>query len=113
MKKASLIIFAALCLSFTVRQTTTGTATFYHDRYHGRLTASGEIFSQLKMTCASNVYKIGTKLKITNLQNSKSVIVRVNDTGNLYGRTVDLSTAAFSKIAKLETGIIKVIIKVI
>jgi len=89
------------------------TATYYHDKYQGRVTKSGEIFDQNKLTCASNEYPLGTILKVTNTENYKSVIVKVNDTGNLYGRTVDLSRKAFQLIANLERGIIKVTIQVI
>lgn len=89
------------------------TASFYHDKFNGRRTASGEIFNQNKLTCASNIYTFGTKLKVTNLSNNKSVIVKVNDTGKLHGRTIDLSKKAFKTISKLEKGIIKIKIKVL
>ena len=89
------------------------TASFYHDKFNGRKTANGEIFDQNKLTCASNVYKIGTKLKVTNIKNNKSVIVRVNDTSKLYGRSIDLSKSAFNTIGDLKSGIIKVKIEVL
>lgn len=91
------------------------TASWYGGKFHGRTTASGEVFNKWAMTTASNSHKMGTKLKVTNKANGKSVIVRVNDTGGFkkYGRTLDLSRGAFSKIANIHTGIIKVKIKVI
>ena len=79
----------------------------------GRKTASGEVFRTHAMTCASNSHKIGTKLLVTNPKTNKSVVVRVNDTGGFskYGRTLDLSKGAFSKIAPLSQGTAKVTIK--
>lgn len=79
----------------------------------GRKTASGEVFRTNAMTCASNTHKIGTKLLVTNPKTNKSVVVRVNDTGGFskYGRTLDLSKGAFSKIAHLSQGTVNVTIK--
>ena len=84
-------------------------ATWYGNQFHGRLTASGERFNQNAMTCASNKYKLGTHLKVTNIANGKSVVCRVNDRGKLgKGVVVDLSKGAFAKIAPLSQGRIKV-----
>ena len=90
-------------------------ASFYGGLFHGRMTASGEIFNKNAMTCASNSHKMGTKLRVTNRANGKSVVVRVNDTGGFkkYGRTLDLSRGAFAKIADVKQGLAKVDIKVI
>ena len=81
-------------------------------KYGGRM-ANGKIFDDTKLTCASWDYPFGTKLKITNTENGKSVIVEVTDRGpakSLYrkGRTVDLSKEAFSVIASLNRGIINI-----
>lgn len=67
------------------------------------------------MTCASNTHKMGTKLKVTNRDTGKSVSCKVNDKGGFskYGRTLDLSRAAFAKIADLKHGLVKVDIKVL
>ena len=84
-------------------------ATWYGKQFHGRLTASGERFNQHDMTCASNRYKLGTQLKVTNTANGKSVVCRVNDKGKLgKGVVVDLSKGAFAKIAPLSQGKVKV-----
>ncbi len=88
-------------------------ATFYHDYYNYRKTANGEVFQQDKLTAASNKFKFGTKVKVTNLKNKKSVIVRINDRGNFPQNHIDLSKAAFSKIGNLGSGRIKVKIEVI
>ena len=89
------------------------TASWYGKPFHGRLTASGERFNMNDLTCASNTHKMGTKLKVTNKSNGKSVVVRVNDTGGFkkYGRTLDLSKGAFAKIANIDKGVINIKIK--
>ena len=87
-------------------------ATWYGNQFNGRLTASGERFDQHAMTCASNRYKLGTYLTITNAKTGKSVVCRVNDRGKLgKGVVVDLSKGAFAKIAPLSQGKIKVTVK--
>lgn len=83
-------------------------ATFYGGIFHGRLTASGERFDKNKFTCASNYYKIGTMLEVTNISNGKSVVVKVNDRGGFKGMKIDLSEGAFKRIANLKQGVLKV-----
>lgn len=88
-------------------------ATWYGNQFNGRLTASGERFNQHAMTCASNRYKLGTHLKVTNTANGKSVVCRVNDRGKLgKGVVVDLSKGVFAKIAPLSQGKVKVEVNV-
>ena len=75
--------------------------------------ANGEVFDDKEMVCASWDYPFETKLKVTNLANKKSVVVTVQDRGparRLYkkGRIIDLSKLAFSKLDKLEKGVIRV-----
>lgn len=88
-------------------------ASWYGNQFHGRKTASGEVFRTQKFTCASNVHKMGTMLLVTNKVNGKSVVVKVTDRGGFgkYGRTLDLSQGAFSKIANTSQGIANVTIK--
>lgn len=104
-------LFLAIALLATASQA--NYATYYGDKFHGRKTASGERFDQNAMTCASNKHKFGTRLKVTNKANGKSVICRVNDRGGFgkYGTTLDLSKGAFKKIAPLSDGKIKVTIR--
>jgi rare lipoprotein A len=93
-------------------QITTGVASWYHDKFQGRKTASGDIFSQKKMTCASNKYPLGTWLRITNMKNGKSVLVLVNDRMSpRVKRTVDLSKVAAQKIGIEKAGVGKVTIE--
>ena len=81
-------------------------------------TASGEVFNENAMTGASWGFKFGTLLKVTNLGNGKSCIIKINDRGpgrRLYrkGRVLDLTRGSFQKIAKLSDGVIKIKIEVI
>ena len=103
MKKLLLICFILTINLFSAQ--TSGKATFYHDKFEGRKTASGDIFTQSKLTCAS------TKLKITNPKNRKSVICEVNDKGNLDINHIDLSKSAFRKIGNLNSGFLKILIE--
>src|SRR5688500_20319171 len=56
-----------------------GTASFYSNSFHGKKTANGEIYSQKKMTAACNVLPLGTWIRVTNLRNGRSVLVKIND----------------------------------
>lgn len=93
----------------------TGVASWYGGHFHGKLTANGERFNKWAMTTASNSHKMGTRLRVTNVDNGKSVVVKVNDTGGFkkYGRLLDLSRGAFSKIANVDRGTVKVKVSVI
>lgn len=83
-------------------------ATFYGGLFHGRTTYSGEKFDKNALTCASNHYKMGTMLEVTNITNGKSVVVKVNDRGGFKGNKIDLSEGAFKKIGNLKQGVLKV-----
>lgn len=93
----------------------TGLASWYSRRDPGmtRHTASGEIFDDRKLTCATMKDKFGTRLQVTNLKNGKSVICRVNDRGphKRLNRRVDLTKTAFRKIADSKHGIVQVSVK--
>lgn len=86
-------------------------ATYYSDTFHGKVMRSGAVYDMNKLTAASNTHKLGTRLKVTNVDNGKSVIVKVTDTGSFRKVTLDLSKKAFSKIAELKQGVINVKIK--
>ena len=91
-----------------------GYASFYSSKFNGRKTASGEIFSQDKLTCAHNTLPMGTLLKVTNLKNDKSVVVRVNDRMHHRNpRLVDLSRAAAQILNFKDGGVIKVRVEVL
>jgi rare lipoprotein A len=87
----------------------TGYASYYADRYHGKKTASGERNSAAHMTLP-----FGAMVRVTNLANGKSVVVKVNDRGAFKnGRIIDLSKSAFSTIGNIRDGIIKVKVEVL
>lgn len=90
---------------------TSFTCTWYGSAFHGNYTKSGEIFDKNKLTCASNHFKLGTRLKITNIENGKSVVVKVNDTGSFKDKNIDLSEGAFKRIANLKQGRIEIKVK--
>ncbi len=83
----------------------TGIASYYGKRFHGRLTANGERFNMNAMTAAHKTLRFGTKVRVTNPRNGKSVVVRINDRGPFTpGRTIDLSRAAAQKIGLIQRG---------
>jgi rare lipoprotein A len=86
-----------------------GTASYYANKFEGKLTANGEVFSQQKMTAACNVLPLGTWIKVTNLYNGRSVIVKVNDRLHYKNkRLVDLSKTAAKKMGYTGGGVTKV-----
>lgn len=87
----------------------TSYASFYHDKFNGRKTASGEIFSNSEFTAANRKLPFGTRVKVTNLRTGLSVIVRINDRGPFHAsRALDLSKVAFDAIGDLNRGTIPV-----
>ncbi len=91
----------------------TGMASYYGGSCHGKKTANGEIFNENSLTAAHKTLPFGTKVKVTNLDNGKSVVVRINNRGPYSkGRVIDLSKAAFSKIASTSKGVTRVKLEV-
>lgn len=116
MKKLVVLIIVFL-FSYTSgfsQKSTTQKASYYHSKFNGRKTATGDIYRDYLLTAASNIYKLGTKLLVTNKRNGKSVQVVVNDrmAPSIKGR-VDLSKSAFQKIAQTRHGVVPVEVKVI
>ena len=92
----------------------TSKASYYADKYQGRQTANGERFNQNVLTAAHKTLAFGTWVRVTNIRNGKSVVVRINDRGPfIKGRIIDLSKSAFSAIANQRLGVIKVVVEVI
>ena len=86
-----------------------GIASFYGHRFHGRLTASGVPYDMHAMTCAHRTAPFGTRLRVTDLESGRSVVVRVTDRGPFArGRVVDLSWAAARRLDLLERGLARV-----
>jgi rare lipoprotein A len=91
-----------------------GVASYYGDEFHGRKTASGEKYNKNELTCAHKTYPFGTKIRVSRLDNKKSVIVRVNDRGPfIKGYIVDLSKKAAQEIGMIEDGIVKVKVELV
>ena len=90
---------------FNANDAKTSIASFYHDKFNGRKTASGEIFSNRKLTAAHRTLPFGTIVQVTNLRTGKSVEVRINDRGPFHSsRALDLSKAAFDSIGNTARG---------
>lgn len=87
-------------------------ASWYGPKFHGKLTANGEIYNQMSMTAAHKSLPFGTMLKLTNPKNGKSVVVRINDRGPyIKGRQLDLSKGAAIALGTLNKGVVKVEVK--
>lgn len=84
-------------------------ASWYGPKFHGKLTANGEIYNQMALTAAHKSLKFGTLLKVTNTKNGRSVIVRINDRGPyIEGRDLDLSKGAAIELGLLRRGVARV-----
>lgn len=104
-----------LAMARNTRYTLTGLASWYSKKSPGirQRTANNEIFDDRAMTCAMWGASFDQRLRVTNLENGKSVVVRVNDRGPhprffRQGRIIDLTEAAFSRIAPTEQGLIRI-----
>lgn len=104
-----------LLLSATLfAQVHKGKASYYADKFEGRLTASGVKYKHSKLTAAHRLLPFGTKVKVTNMANNKTVIVEINDRGPFVsGRIIDLSKSAAEKLDFVHAGIADVSIEVI
>ena len=92
----------------------TGTASWYGDPHHGRPTASGEIFDKTKPTAAHRTLPLGTRVTVTNLDNGRTIEVRVNDRGPFVaGRLIDLSEGAARSLGGIGAGLMRVRIRVV
>jgi len=94
--------------------TATGTASWYGSKFHGHQTSNGEVYNMYSMTAAHKSLPIPTYVKVTNLNNGRHVIVRVNDRGPFHGdRLIDLSYAAATKLGYAKLGTARVRIEAI
>ena len=91
-----------------------GKASYYSNKFQGRPMANGEPYRKGKMTAAHKTLPFGTKIKVTNQQNGKTVKVKVTDRGpHVKGRIVDLSLKAAKRVDLVKTGVAPVKVKVI
>jgi rare lipoprotein A len=106
---AAIVVLLSLISFNGWSQTETGTASFYHNKFDGRRTSSGEVFKQSLYTCAHKTYPFGTMLKVTNLSNDSTVVVKVNDRLPKHSkRCVDLSMIAAKQLNFVGKGLTKV-----
>lgn len=91
-----------------------GKASYYGSEFDGRSTSSGEIFSNQKYTAAHKSLPFGTMVKVTNINNNKSVLVKINDRGPyVAGRIIDLSRIAADQLDMIRSGVIDVKLEVL
>ena len=91
-----------------------GYASWYGPKFHGRRTASGEVFNMFSLTAAHRTLPLGTYVRVTNLKNGRSVVVKINDRGPFVkGRIIDLSYAAARRLGMIRDGVVPVEITVL
>jgi rare lipoprotein A len=91
-----------------------GLASWYGGKFHGRLTSSGEVFDSNEMTAAHRTLPFGTMVKVTNLDNGKTAIVKINDRGPFVeGRIIDLSRAAADTLGMIGQGVARVSLEIV
>jgi rare lipoprotein A len=94
--------------------TQTGTASWYGPGFQGKLTASGDVYDQNLLTAAHRTLPLGTRVRVTNLSNGRSVEVRINDRGPFVGdRIIDLSRAAATRLDMNGPGTAEVRVEVL
>jgi rare lipoprotein A len=123
LKLSVLVFFSLLTGCSTVQHgaggnwvgfTESGQASYYADEHQNRKTASGELYKHELKTAAHKKIPFGSNVKVTNVKNGKSVIVKINDRGPFVkGRIIDLSKSAFSTIGSTSSGLINVKIIVV
>ena len=95
-------------------KTQIGIASYYGKKFHKKRTANGEIFNMYKVSAAHKSYPLGTKVRVTNLKNGKSLKLVINDRGPfISGRIIDLSYKAARKLGFVNQGTVKVRIDVL
>lgn len=108
---AAVAVIASMVLASSCARVMTerGDASYYANKFKGRRTASGQKFRQHKRTAASLTIPLGTKVRVTNLKNGKTVKVRINDRGPYAkGRIIDLSRKAAKRIDMIRAGVVPV-----
>jgi rare lipoprotein A len=127
LKNSILLLFLSLCIFAKAQDTAApakkngkvlyGIASFYSDSFDGKKTASGETFRQKAFTAASNNIPLNTWVKVTNLKNKKTVIVKINDrmapSMARKGRVVDLTRAAAQQLSFTQSGLTRVKVEIL
>jgi rare lipoprotein A len=113
--KTSLIVLLIMISSSLFADTEMqGFASWYGGKFHGRLTSSGEVFDTNDMTAAHRTLPFGTVVKVTNQDNGKSTLVKINDRGPFVeGRIIDLSRAAAEQLDMVDQGVARVSLDIV
>lgn len=91
-----------------------GIASYYGGKFHGRKTASGEVYNQWGRSAAHKSLPLGTRVRVTKLSNGRSITVRINDRGPFVkGRIIDLSRGAAQDLGIIKSGVAKVRVEVL
>lgn len=113
----SAIIFFASCSSmryFPSGNVQRGLASWYGPEFHGKVTSNKELYDMYDLSAAHPTLPFGTYVKVTNLDNGKSVVVRINDRGPFVkGRIIDLSYAAAMQLGMTGPGVVPVMVEVL
>jgi rare lipoprotein A len=113
-KKAIVLMFLFTAAVAMADHEMQGLASWYGGKFHGRLTSSGEIFDTNTMTAAHKTLPFGTMVKVTNLDNGTTAIVKINDRGPFVeGRIIDLSRAAADELGMVGTGVARVSLEIV
>lgn len=113
-KKLCILLLMVTAAALNADSELQGVASWYGGKFHGRLTSSGEVFDTNDLTAAHKSLPFGTIVKVTNLDNGKSVVVRINDRGPFVeGRIIDLSRAAAEALGMLGLGVAHVSLEIV
>lgn len=108
------VLFSMITFSSFAQSEELGLASYYGDKFQGSKTSYGDTYDRNQFTCAHKRHKYGTKLKVTRIDNKKSVVVKVIDKGPFVkGRVVDLSYAAADKLGLIQDGVAEVKVEVV
>lgn len=108
------LFFAAIGTAAVAQDSETGLASYYGDEFQGRRTAYGDSYDKSKLTAAHKRHPYGTMVRVTRLDNKKSVVVKVNDKGPyIKGRVIDLSKKAAEKLGMVGDGTVEVEVEVV
>lgn len=113
----TLVLLPALAGEATAQEAPfvqTGVASYYAEEFHGKRTANGETYSMWAMTAAHQTLPFNSLVKVTNLENGKSIVVRINDAGPFVdNRIIDLTRAGAAKLGMIEKGTARVRLEVV
>lgn len=106
MIKSTIFAVCVVLFTQTASFSADGKASYYGNEFVGRKTASGQLYSHNKLTAAHKTLRFGTKVRVTNVRNGKSVVVVINDRGPfIKGRIIDLSKSAAAHIGIIRSGV--------